>query len=708
MTEHNLSPGELLKKYYGYDSFRSQQEEIVNHALNGNDSLVLMPTGGGKSVCYQIPALAKKGTVVVVSPLLALMKDQVDALRANGIPAAALSSMQSEAEIEIIKNQCIYGKLKLLYISPERMLGEIDYLLKRMDISMFAIDEAHCISQWGHDFRPMYTELSKIKTFFPHIPIMALTATADKITREDILKQLNLHSPRVFVSSFDRPNLSLKVSKGLNKKQKLFAIVDFIDRHPRQSGIVYCLSRNNAEMVAKELREYGINSAVYHAGLTPQQREEAQSDFLNDRVEVICATIAFGMGIDKSNVRWVIHYNMPKSIECYYQEIGRAGRDGMPGDTLLFYSLGDLVMLSKFASESGQSDINLEKLNRMQQYAEADICRRRILLSYFGETTEADCGNCDVCKNPPVRFDGTVIAQKALSAIVRTEEKAGINLLIDILRGSKRFEITEKGFDKIKTFGAGADLSHGAWNGYLLQLLQLGCFDMAYNQGNVLKVTELGWKVLKGECQIDLHEVREEAAQPKGSRKRVSYAMPEETLLTEEDRLFESLRMLRKKISVEEDVPAYIIFTDKVLSELVAQKPTSVHAFSSVSGVGEHKAKKYGKDFVELIRKELKVKRQKGDSMQQTLIMHQSGMSVEEIVAARSMQRPTVYSHLAQLITEDKITNWSDLIQDYELRSVQTAKAKLGGTEELKPLFENLNGAIEYGKIRLALAVLKK
>lgn len=708
MKELNLSPKELLKKYYGYDSFREQQEQIIQHALSGQDSLILMPTGGGKSICYQIPALASKGTVVVVSPLLALMKDQVDALRANGIPAAALSSLQSEAESEIIKNQCIYGKLKLLYISPERMLGEIDYLLRRMDISLFAIDEAHCISQWGHDFRPMYTELSKIKTFFPNVPIMALTATADKITREDILRQLNLRTPRVFISSFDRPNLSLKVSKGLNKKQKLFAIVDFIDRHPRQCGIIYCLSRNNAEMVARELQEYGIKSGIYHAGLSPEERERAQSDFLNDRIEVICATIAFGMGIDKSNVRWVIHYNMPKSIECYYQEIGRAGRDGMAGDTLLFYSLGDLVMLSKFAADSGQSEINLEKLSRMQQYAEADICRRRILLSYFGETTEENCGNCDVCRNPPVRFDGTVIAQKALSAIVRTEERAGINMLIDILRGSKRLEITEKGFDKIKTFGAGKDLSHGVWNGYLLQLMQLGYFEMAYNQGNVLKVTELGWKTLKGLSPVELHEIREEATPQKTRKRATQYAAPEESLLSEEDRLFESLRMLRKKISVEEDVPAYIIFTDKVLSELVATKPTNMHAFSLVSGVGEHKAHKYGKEFVELIRKELKVKRQKGDSTLQTLMMHQSGMSVDEIVAARCMQRPTVYSHLAQLVTEGKITNWDSLIADYELRSVQGALARLGGCEELKPLYEVLNGGVEYGKIRLALAILKK
>ncbi|MEG2947443.1 MAG: DNA helicase RecQ, partial [Bacteroidales bacterium] len=601
----------LLKKYYGYDSFRPLQLDIIEHVLDGNDALVLMPTGGGKSICYQLPALAREGTVVVISPLLALMKDQVDALRANGIPAAALNSLQSEAEAELIKNQCIYGKLKLLYISPERVLGEIDYLLRRMPVTMFAIDEAHCISQWGHDFRTTYTELSKLKQFFPNVPMMALTATADKLTREDILQQLNLRSPRVFISSFDRPNLSLRVKKGLNKKQKLFSIVEFIERHPRQSGIIYCLSRNSTEALAAELGEYGIEAVAYHAGMAPEDREKIQSDFLNDRIEVMCATIAFGMGIDKSNVRWVIHYNMPKSLECYYQEIGRAGRDGMPGDTLLFYSLGDLVMLSKFATESGQSEINLEKLRRMQQYAEADICRRRILLSYFGETTETDCGNCDVCKNPPVRFDGTVIAQKALSAIVRTQERVGINLLIDILRGSKRFEITEKGFDQIKTFGAGADLSHAVWNAYLLQLLQLGCFEMLYKHGNVLKVTELGWKVLKGETNIELHETKEEEVKQKTTRRKATaYIAPEESLLSEEDRLFESLRMLRKRIAVEEDVPAYIVFTDKVLSELVSARPTNVHQFSAVNGVGEHKAKKYGKEFVDLIRKELNVKRQ--------------------------------------------------------------------------------------------------
>ena len=441
MTLNQNTPLQILKKYYGYDTFRLQQAEIIDTIISGRDCLVLMPTGGGKSLCYQIPAIIKGGTTVVVSPLLALMKDQVDTLDSNGIPAAMLNSLQNETETVKVKIAARRGDLRLLYISPERLMGEIDGLLREMNISLFAIDEAHCISQWGHDFRPEYNRLSVLKKYFPKVPLMALTATADKLTREDIVTQLAMDNPQVFISSFDRPNLTLSVRKNLNKKQKLSAILSFIEQHPRQSGIIYCMSRNSTEILVRELSQYGISVTAYHAGLSSRERETAQQAFLNDRVQIICATIAFGMGIDKSNVRWVIHYNMPKSIECYYQEIGRAGRDGMKGDTLLFYSLGDVVMLSKFAEESGQKKINLEKLRRMQQYAESPICRRRILLSYFGETVDHDCGNCDVCKNPPQRFDGSVLAQKALSAIVRTEQQVTFNLLIDVLRGSNKAEI---------------------------------------------------------------------------------------------------------------------------------------------------------------------------------------------------------------------------------------------------------------------------
>ena len=599
---------QTLKTYFGYDSFRPLQEEIIRHILDGNDALVLMPTGGGKSICYQLPALLREGTAVVVSPLISLMKDQVEALCANGISAGALNSSNDETENAALRRACTESRLKLLYISPEKLLAEANYLLRDMHISLFAIDEAHCISQWGHDFRPEYAQMGILHQQFPHVPIIALTATADKITREDIIRQLHLNHPRIFISSFDRPNLSLTVKRGYQQKEKSKTILDFIARHPGESGIIYCMSRSKTESVAQMLQKQGIRTAVYHAGLSPSLRDEAQDDFINDRVQVVCATIAFGMGIDKSNVRWVIHYNLPKSIESFYQEIGRAGRDGLPSDTLLFYSLADLILLTKFATESGQQNINLEKLQRMQQYAESDICRRRILLSYFGEIADHDCGNCDVCKNPPERFDGTVIVQKALSAIVRTDQQIGTSVLVDILRGNMSPEVVGKGYQQLKTFAAGRDVPARDWHDYLLQMLQLGYFEIAYNENNHLKITSAGSDVLFGRATARLVVIRrEETNETKRGRKRKATVPAQELPLglpnTENEALFEALRKLRKRLADEEALPAYIVLSDKVLHLLSTSRPTNLEEFGNISGIGEHKKKKYGKEFINLIRK---------------------------------------------------------------------------------------------------------
>lgn len=596
-----------LKQVFGYDSFRPLQEDIIHTLLAGKDALVLMPTGGGKSICYQLPALLCEGTAIVVSPLISLMKDQVKTLRANGIEAGALNSNNDETENANIRRACMNGKLKLLYISPEKLIAEANYLLKDIHISLFAIDEAHCISQWGHDFRPEYAQMGFLHENFPSIPIIALTATADKITREDIIKQLHLKDPGIFISSFDRPNLSLTVKRGYQQKEKSKAILEFIEKHRGESGIIYCMSRSKTETVAQMLQKNGIRATVYHAGLSPEKRNMAQEDFISDRIQVICATIAFGMGIDKSNVRWIIHYNLPKSIESFYQEIGRAGRDGLPSDTVLFYSLADLVLLTRFATESGQQSINLEKLQRMQQYAEADICRRRILLSYFGESTTEDCGNCDVCKNPPQHFDGTIIVQKALSAIARTEQKISTQLLVDVLRGNMNKDVIERGYQHLKTFAAGRDIPGRDWHDYLLQMLQLGYFEIAYNENNHLKITDTGNDILFGRTKSKLviinreeYDIEKKKTKKKNApAKGYSLALPE----IENTDLFEALRELRKKLATQEMLPPYIILSDKVLHALSTSRPTTIEEFGNINGIGEYKKKKYGAEFIALIRK---------------------------------------------------------------------------------------------------------
>ena len=601
----NLDKAKLaLKRYFGYDQFRPLQADIIRAIFSGKDALVLMPTGGGKSVCFQIPAVTLPGTCIVVSPLISLMKDQVEGLRANGIAAAFINSAIDSREQLRVEESFYAGELHLLYVSPEKLVsGNFVSILKRGKINLFAIDEAHCISAWGHDFRPEYTQMGMLKQHFPKVPVVALTATADKLTRKDIVDQLKLEEPGIFIASFDRPNLSLEVRPG---QQRLQQIEDFIRKHPKQAGIIYTLSRKATEDIADKLKQKGFKAEAYHAGLSPDRRSKIQDHFINDNLHIICATVAFGMGIDKSNVRWVIHYNLPKNLEGYYQEIGRAGRDGAKADTLLFYSFADVSMLRDIiqnGENATQNEIQLVKLERMQQYAESLACRRRILLAYFSENLSENCGNCDICRNPPQSIDGTVIAQKALSAVYRLNEQVPMGMLIDVLRGSGRREIKQLGYDTIKTYGAGRDFSQWDWQHYLMQLINLGYLEVAYDAANVLRLTSASQEVLFKNRNVELikptsYKERQEQEQANAKTKAPTQLKKERL----RDELFEHLRQIRKEIAQKEGIPPYLIFSDATLEEMAFSKPQTEDDMLAVSGVGEKKLVQFGYRFIKAIR----------------------------------------------------------------------------------------------------------
>ncbi|MBF9255609.1 DNA helicase RecQ [Pontibacter sp. 172403-2] len=700
---------EALKLYFGYDQFRPMQEQIISSVLQKQDVVVLMPTGGGKSVCFQVPAVVLPGICVVVSPLIALMKDQVEALQGNGIPAAYMNSSLSPEEQYNIENKCLGNELKLLYVSPEKLLssGFLSFL-KRLHISLFAIDEAHCISAWGHDFRPEYTQLKMLKQQFPQVPVIALTATADKLTQKDIQEQLYLQNPQVYVSSFDRPNINLTVKPGQNRFNR---ILEFLENHPGQPGIVYCLSRKSTESVAEKLKSKGYKTTCYHAGMSAQLRSRAQEEFLRDDVQIVCATVAFGMGIDKSNVRWVIHYNLPKNIESYYQEIGRAGRDGAKSDALLLYSFADVMSLRNMLSEGegskNQSELQLVKLERMQQFAEASACRRRILLQYFGQSMDKDCGNCDICRNPPSTFDGTLLAQKALSAIARTQEQVTMGLLVDVLRGSRNSQVLQAGYDKIKTYGAGRDIGPLDWQRYLHQMLNAGLIELAYDQNYTLKLTDQSRQVLFENRKVQLvkfEEVKqqeEERFKPRPKREIIK------------DALFERLRALRKRIADEANVPPYVVFTDSTLLEMAAEKPANKIAMLSIAGVGKVKYEHYGDAFINEIIDFVTEEQAKGNTIKGathlvTLEAFQKGRTPEQIARERNLNPVTIYSHLATLYEQGYDIPIEQYLTKAEYKAISKVIEKHGTEGKLKEMFEQLEGKYEYFKIRLSVSVYKK
>ena len=692
-----------LKKYFGYDHFRAQQLEIIETVLRGKDVLVIMPTGGGKSICFQLPALHFKGVTLVISPLIALMKDQVDGLNANGIPSAYFNSSQSSDVQTDILEKIHLKQLKLLYVAPES-LRALEPIISEKYISCIAVDEAHCISSWGHDFRPSYQALSFFKKVLPNTPIIALTATADRATREDILNQLNISKAEQFITSFDRKNISLEVRIA---DKRIAQILRFINERKEEFGIVYCLSRKTTEQLAQKLGLNGVNAAAYHAGLSFEQRSQVQEAFIFDKIHVVCATVAFGMGIDKSNVRWVVHYNMPKNMEGYYQEIGRAGRDGLPSNALLFHSYADVIQLRKFAQGASNESIQIAKLDRMKQFTEATTCRRKILLSYFGELLADNCGNCDICKNPPQFFNGTVIAQKILSTIFRLHEQEAAGTVIDILRGAQNAAVLEKNYQHISTYGIGKDISWKDWQQYIIQLVNQGFCEIAFHKNNNLQLTAFSKQILFEGLVVHLTKPVQLSKTTVNTKKKSSTPQRNKS-----NTLFEKLRALRYRISKEENIPAYLVFNDATLKEIERERPMSESEFLAISGVGHRKAAVYGAEFIQevidFMGSKVVRKRKKSETHLVTYELYKSGLSIDEISVERKLKSPTIYSHIARLYLEGKDIPIYDFVSKKEVNLVKEAKKSLESPKTLKPYFDYFDAQLDYFKIRLSLSIIEK